>query len=172
MDVNSRRSKNRTPNWNSTQATKKKTTAERKSLCLAKKKPSTREGKTAVIAVFFFFFCCFCIQFNSFPLERRGTEHCIYNANEADEERELQTFRENTANKQWIPNYSVVAGEIVSLEVCSRNSAYVFFGVTTDSKNYAICKIHVSDIFQTDWAENSWSAINHEQQRVQSDRRW
>lgn len=129
VDVNSRRSKNRTPNWNSTQATKKKTTAERTSLCQAKKKPSTTEGKTAVIAVFCFcfFFCCFCIQFNSFLLERRGTKHSIYNAKETDEEKELQTLRESTANKQWIPNYSVVAGEIVNLEVCSRNSAYDFF---------------------------------------------
>lgn len=128
VDVNSRRSKNRTPNWNSTQATKK-TTAERTSLCQAKKKPSTTEGKTAVIAVFCFcfFFCCFCIQFNSFLLERRGTKHSIYNAKETDEEKELQTLRESTANKQWIPNYSVVAGEIVNLEVCSRNSAYDFF---------------------------------------------
>lgn len=74
-----------------------------------------------------FFFCCFCIQFNSFLLERRGTKHSIYNSNETDEEKELQTLRESTANKQWIPNYSVVAGEIVNLEVCSRNSAYDFF---------------------------------------------
>lgn len=53
VNVNSRRSNNRTPNWNSAQATKKKTTAERTSLCPAKKKPSTRDRKTAVIAVFF-----------------------------------------------------------------------------------------------------------------------
>lgn len=32
-------------------------------------------------------------------------------------------------------------------EVCSRNSAYMFFDSTTGSKNYTICKKHVSDMF-------------------------
>ena len=35
----------------------------------------------------------------------------------------------------------------------------VFFDATIGSKNHTICKIHVSDIFPTDWAENSRSAI-------------
>ena len=43
--------------------------------------------------IFFFFFFFFL-------LERRGTKHSIYNGNETYEEKELQTLRENTANKQ------------------------------------------------------------------------
>ena len=35
----------------------------------------------------------------------------------------------------------------------------VFFDAMIGSKNHTICKIHVSDIFPTDWAEDSRSAI-------------
>ena len=49
----------------------------------------------AILFVCFFFFAA-----SVFLLERRGTKHSIYNANETDEEKELQTLRESTANKQ------------------------------------------------------------------------
>ena len=74
VDVNFRRSNNRTPNWNSAQETRKKTTAERTSLCLTKKKPSTRDRKTAVIAVFFWL-PLYLIQFNSLGMQRDKTPH-------------------------------------------------------------------------------------------------
>ena len=35
----------------------------------------------------------------------------------------------------------------------------MFFDSTTGSKNYTICKKHVSDMFWTDWAKNRRSAI-------------
>ena len=38
----------------------------------------------------------------------------------------------------------------------------MFFDVTISSKNYTICKIHVSDIFPTDWSRLSWEqSISH-----------
>ena len=121
VDVNSRRSNNRTPNWNSAQATKKKTTAERTLLCPAKKKPSTRDRKTAVIAVFFLAASvCNSIQF--LGMQRDKTPHLRC---------ERSRWREGTRDasrkyRQYAMDSQLKrSGEVVNLEVGSRNSACV-----------------------------------------------
>ena len=121
VDVNFRRSNNRTPNWNSAQETRKKTTAERTSLCLTKKKPSTRDRKTAVIAVFFWL-PLYLIQFNSLGMQRDKTPHL---------QCERSRWREGTTDasrkyRQYAMDSQLKrSGEVVNLEVGSRNSACV-----------------------------------------------
>ena len=72
---------------------------------------------------------------------------------------QLQTLRENAANTQWIRNESV--GKVVHSWKFAVEIQLKFFDATIGSKNYTICKIHLSltDIFPTDWVENSQSAI-------------
>lgn len=107
-----------------------------------------------------------CIQLNSILFWCKGT-----NANEANVERELQT---NNYKRKWRQQDSQRkrSGVEVHFWKFAADIQLTFFHATTGSKNYMICKIHVSHIFLTDWAESRRSAITHEQQLVQSDRRW
>lgn len=121
VDVNSRRSNNRTPNWNSAQATKKKTTAERTLLWAAKKKPSTRDRKTAVIAVFFLAASvCNSIQF--LGMQRDKTPHLRC---ERSRWREGTTDASRKYRQYAMDSQLKRSGEVVNLEVGSRNSACV-----------------------------------------------
>ena len=96
--------------------------------------------QTAVIAVFF---CFLGMQFNSILFEHRN----LYIDADASRNATYRIHNESDQERQCI------------LDVCSQNSAYVLQCNYIGSKNYTICTIHISNIFPTNWAENSQSAI-------------
>ena len=123
--------------------------AERRSLCPGNKKLSIRNRigccgyrhvQTAVIAVFF---CFLGMQFNSILFEHRN----LYIDADASRNATYRIHNESDKERQCI------------LDVCSPNSAYGLQCNYIGSKNYTICSIHISNIFPTNQAENSQSAI-------------
>ena len=93
-------------------------------------------------------------------IECRGTKYLTYNANQAQEERDCRRFEKMYPTRNGFAS-KAIRRHSAFLEVCSRNSLYVLrCNDRQQGLHYScICKIHVSDIFPTDWVENSRSAI-------------
>ena len=98
------------------------------------------------------------IQFNNWiKLMQRDKIQCKQSPGREGTADASQKWCQYAMDPQW--KWSISWGSAF-LAVCSWKSAYMFFDATIGSKNYTICKIHVSDIFPMDWAKNSLSPIS------------
>ena len=89
---------------------------------------------------------CLCMHSIQFFLNAQAQNTAITMQTNPMKSGNCRRIRENDANR--IRNESDQERQYRAfLEVCTRNSTYMFFDATTGSKNYTICKIHVSDIF-------------------------
>ena len=149
-------SNNRTPNRNLARATKKTTARNRQQRehYFAQRKRSRQQETeerllTCTDACDCGIFLCHCIQFNSILFECRDKiqqlqfEQSRWREGTADA---LKKYRQYTMDSQ-----RKRLGEVENCWKFAVEIQFMFFDV--------ICKIHVSDIFPTDWAENSRSAI-------------
>ena len=105
------------------------------------------------------FGCLSCIQYNLVLFNAKGQNTAITMWTEPMKRGNCRRFEQIPPIHNGFEMKAIKRGSEF-LGVCSRLSAYVLqYNDTKSSKNYTICKIHVSDIFPTDWAGNRRSAM-------------